>query len=96
MNIRVKNLAPDVTEDDLRRIFAEYGTVTDVRIPNHPDIEKRSEDYGFVAMSIPEEGWAAIESLNGRELRGSKIVVEEAEPGINHPRSRGREDRRPD
>jgi RNA recognition motif-containing protein len=79
MNIYVGNLSRDVSEDDLRQAFAEFGTVSTVNI-----IKDRftgdPRGFGFVEMSSKEEGQAAIAGLNGRDLKGRSLNVNEARP----------------
>jgi cold-inducible RNA-binding protein len=79
MNIYVGNLSRDVNEDDLRQAFAEFGTVSTVNI-----IKDRftgdPRGFGFVEMASKEEGQAAIAGLNGRDLKGRSLNVNEARP----------------
>jgi len=89
VNIYVGNLAREVTEEELRQAFEPFGQVTAVRIikDRHSGI---SRGFGFVEMSAKAEGQAAIEGLNGKELAGRTLDVNEAGP----PRE-GRRDSRP-
>lgn len=79
MNIYVSNLNYKVDEGDLREIFEEYGEVTSVKIITDKD-SGRSKGFGFVEMSDSAEGKKAIDALNGAEVEGRKIIVNEARP----------------
>jgi RNA recognition motif-containing protein len=79
MNIYVGNLSFGVTEDELKQAFGAFGTVESARII----IDKfsgKSKGFGFVEMSSKEEAQAAIEGLNGTDLGGREINVNEARP----------------
>lgn len=75
----VGNLSYDTTEDGLRDFFAQAGTVEEVTIIINR-ATGRSKGFGFVEMSTEEEAQNAMSSLNGQELDGRNIVVEEARP----------------
>jgi len=79
MNIYVGNLSHDTTEEDLRQIFAEHGTVDKVNIIMDK-FSGRSKGFGFVEMSSKEEAETAIADLNNAELDGRTINVNEARP----------------
>jgi len=79
MNIYVGNLDFKVNEDDLQKVFEEYGTVSSAKII----VDKfsgRSKGYGFVEMENYKEANKAIKDLNGSELENREIVVNEAKP----------------
>jgi len=79
MKIYVGNMSYEVQEDDLRQAFSEFGQVDSVTII----IDKysgRSKGFGFVEMSSQEAGQAAIEGLNGKDLKGRALNVNEARP----------------
>lgn len=79
MNIYVGNLANDVKEEDLNKLFEEYGKVSSVKIIR--DIfTQESRGFGFVEMPGQTEGKKAIDELNTQELKGKKLVVNEARP----------------
>lgn len=85
MNIYVGNLSWDMTEDELRDAFKAFGEVTSATII----IDKfsgNSRGFGFVEMSGQSEAQAAIEGLNGQELSGRAIIVNEARPREDRPR----------
>ncbi|HEX5141132.1 MAG TPA: RNA-binding protein [Dehalococcoidia bacterium] len=79
MNIYVGNLSFDTTERDLEAAFIGYGVVTSARIATDRDTG-RNRGFGFVEMSNQTEAEAAIASLNGRELQGRTLTVNEAKP----------------
>jgi RNA recognition motif-containing protein len=73
----VGNLPYDVEEPELQKMFSEAGKVASVRIITNR-FNGRSKGYGFVEMADESSGRAAMRSLNGREVRGRKLVVNEA------------------
>ena len=79
MNIYVGNLALNVTEDDLKEIFDPFGEVDSVKIIKDR-YSGESRGFGFVEMPSGGDGQAAIQSINGKELKGLKIKVNEARP----------------
>jgi len=79
MRIYVGNLAYDVTEDELREQFAEFGEVTSVSIPIDRD-SGRSRGYGFVDMPVGGQAEAAILALSGKSYKGRPLTVNEARP----------------
>ena len=76
MNIYVGNLSRETTEDDLRKAFESFGQVSSVKILRNR-ASGESVGFGFVGMAESEEGQAAISGLNGKNLGGSEIKVEE-------------------
>jgi len=79
MNIYAGNLSYDCTEDDLRQAFGAHGEVGDVRIITDRD-SGRSKGFGFVEMPDDSAANAAIAALNGTEIGGRTIKVNEARP----------------
>jgi RNA recognition motif-containing protein len=79
MNIYVGNLSYDMSEDALREAFAEYGDVTSAKILSDRETG-RSRGFGFVEMPNQSEGEAAIAQLNGKEVGGRALRVNEARP----------------
>jgi len=75
----VANLSWNVTEEDLKSLFAEVGVVAFAQIILDRETQK-SRGFGFVEMSTPEEAQKAIELLNGRDIDGRKINVAIARP----------------
>lgn len=78
MNIFVGSLPFKIEEGDLQTIFEEYGEVTSVRIITDK-FSGRSKGFGFIDMPNDEEAKKAIENLNGAELEGRTIVVNQSE-----------------
>lgn len=79
MNIYVGNLSYGMSEDELREAFAAYGDVASVKILSDRETG-RSRGFGFVEMPNQSEGEAAISQLNGKELGGRTLRVNEARP----------------
>ena len=75
----VGGLAWAATEDDLRDLFGEAGSVTDAVIVNDRETG-RSRGFGFVTMSSDEEAKDAVEKYNDTEFQGRKLTVNEARP----------------
>ena len=69
----------DISEDDLKTAFEEYGEVSSAKII-FDRYSGRSKGFGFVEMSSDDEAKAAIEALAGKELGGRTMVVNEARP----------------
>lgn len=86
MKIYVGNLAYRTTEDDLRNVFEEFGNVDQVDIITDRETG-RSKGFGFVEMTDPQEGQAAIDALDGTEVSERTLRVNEARP--RQPRSGG-------
>lgn len=78
----IGNLEYTVTSDDLREAFSQAGTVADAVVITDK-MSGRSRGFGFVEMSSEDEAKAAIEKLNGSDLKGRKINVNEARPQEN-------------
>jgi RNA recognition motif-containing protein len=79
MNIFVGNLSRQASEEDLRELFEPFGKLMAVNIIKDK-FSNESKGFGFVDMSKKSEGEAAIEALNGKELKGQAITVNEARP----------------
>jgi len=80
MNIYVGNLSWNLTEEDLSNLFAPYGEVVSAKIVTDKFNNNRSKGFGFVEMTNEGEGQAAIAALNGSEVDGRNIVVNESQP----------------
>ena len=78
MNIYVGNLSFTTTSQDLENLFAEYGSVDSAAVINDRETG-RSRGFGFVEMPN-EAGAKAIEELNGKDLDGRALKVNEARP----------------
>ena len=79
MNIYVGNLPFRSTTDDLERMFGEYGSVDSAAIITDRDTG-RSRGFGFVEMSSDDEAQRAIDELNGFEMDGRPLTVNQARP----------------
>jgi RNA recognition motif-containing protein len=75
----VGNLSYDMTDSDLQTLFEQFGAVQSVQIIMDRDTG-RSKGFGFVEMSSPQEAQAAIDGLNGKEVNGRQLTVNEARP----------------
>ena len=90
MNIYVGNVAYKVSDEDLREIFEAYGRVDSARVLTDRETG-RSKGFGFVEMPEEEEARAAINALNGTEIQGRSVIVNQARPREERPqRDRGR------
>jgi len=79
MNIYVANLHYRLNDEDLHQIFSEFGEVTSAKIIKDHETG-RSRGFGFVEMPNQEEGSKAMNSLNGTEIEGKQLMVNEARP----------------
>jgi RNA recognition motif-containing protein len=86
MKIYVGNLSYEVTEEDLRLALEQFGQVESATIIKDKH-SGRSKGFGFVEMASKAEGQSAIDGLNGKELKGKAVNVNEARPRTE---SRGR------
>lgn len=89
MNIYVGNLAREATEEDVREAFKAFGQITSVSIIKDK-FSGESRGFGFVEMPSQAEAQSAIAGLNGKELQGRSLTVNEARP---RPEGRGSRDR---
>ncbi len=87
MNIYVGNLAYSMTEDELREVFAQFGEVSRVNVITDK-YSGQSKGFGFVEMPDQAEAEAAIKSLDGSEVKGRNLRVNEARPREERPRRR--------
>jgi RNA recognition motif-containing protein len=78
----VGNLAFQTTSEELQELFAQAGTVESASVVEDR-MTGRSRGFAFVEMSTPEEAAAAIEQMNGREIGGRALKVNEAKPREN-------------
>ncbi len=78
-NIFVGNLSYNVSENAIRSLFEEYGTVDRVSVATDRDTGQQ-KGFAFVEMGVDAEGDRAIESLSGREMNGRSLTVNEARP----------------
>jgi RNA recognition motif-containing protein len=95
MNIYVGNLSLEVTEEELRQAFMDFGEVLTVTVMNDKYVGSgQPRGYGYVEMSSKSEGTTAVAALNGKALKHMAINVIEALPlsgkgGTVFPNSRG-------
>jgi RNA recognition motif-containing protein len=83
MNIYVGNLHFNVSEDELRKAFEEYGEVASVKIITDK-YSGRSKGFGFVEMLNDKEAKEAIDNLNGAEIKGRAVNVNQAREKENN------------
>jgi hypothetical protein len=94
MNIYVGNLPYSITDADLRETFSQYGSVDQVNLITDK-FSGESKGFGFVEMNSNSEADAAIKALNGTDLKGRNITVNQAKPRAERSsRSGGGGDRR--
>lgn len=84
----VGGLPYETTDEDLKKIFSDAGTVDSATIIMDK-YSGRSKGFGFVEMSSEEEAQKATETLNGKEIDGRSITVNEARPMESRPRGGG-------
>ena len=89
MNMYIGNLAYDVTEDDLKNAFSEFGEVSSVKIITDK-FSGRPKGFGFVEMPDNSEADQAIKALNGKAFNGRSIKVNQAEAKRKRPQRRHR------
>jgi RNA recognition motif-containing protein len=88
MNIYIGNLSFEATEEDLQRAFESFGKVESAKIIKDK-YSGQSRGFGFVEMPSSDEARAAISGLNGKELKGRAMSVNEARPRTERPRGGG-------
>ncbi len=88
MNIYVGNISRNATEQDLKEAFEAFGTVQSAAIIKDK-FSGESRGFGFVEMPNKEEGEKAISALNGKDLKGRNLTVNEAKPRTDRPRTGG-------
>ncbi len=79
----VGNLLYEITDEELKDLFGQAGSVVSASVIRYRD-SGRSKGFGFVEMMTEDEAQKAIDTLNGQDLKGRKLVVSEARP----PKSR--------
>ncbi|MDZ8032999.1 MULTISPECIES: RNA-binding protein [unclassified Nostoc] len=89
MSIYVGNLSYEVKEDDLRQVFAEYGTVKNVQLPVDRETG-RMRGFGFVELESDAQEQAAIDALDSAEWMGRSLKVNKAKPKTDGGSSGGR------
>jgi RNA recognition motif-containing protein len=86
--IYVGNLSYNTTESELESLFGAHGSVQSAQIISDK-MTGRSKGFGFVEMGSDEEAQAAIAALNGQEVDGRTLTVNEAKPKEDRPRGGG-------
>ncbi|HCC20970.1 MAG TPA: RNA-binding protein [Verrucomicrobiales bacterium] len=84
MNIYVGNLSWGLSDSDLEQVFAEYGPVKSAKIIQDRETG-RSRGFGFVEMANEDDGRKAIDAVNGMEIDGRSLTVNEARPREERP-----------
>lgn len=79
MNIYVGNIAYNMSDDELRSVFENFGDVDSARIITDRDTG-RSKGFGFVEMPDDDQASAAVDALNGSDMMGRTLTVNEARP----------------
>jgi RNA recognition motif-containing protein len=88
MKIYVGNLNYNITEDDLRTTFEPFGDVSEATVISDR-FSGRSKGFGFVEMPNQEEAEKAIAEMNGKEVQGRSLIVNQARPREERPRREG-------
>lgn len=88
MNIYISNLSFNVTDQDLKELFADYGNVSSAKVISDRETGK-SRGFGFVEMPENDEARKAIAELDKAEYDGKTINVSEAKPRTDKPRNFG-------
>ena len=78
MKLFIKNIDKDINEMQLEGLFAQFGKVVSTKIV-YDTITWESKGFAFLEMAKKEEALKAIETLNGKEIRGRALIVQEAE-----------------
>ncbi len=89
MNIYVGNLSQEVTDEDLREAFENYGLVNSAKVIKD-NFSGQSRGFGFVEMPNNSEADSAMKALNGEELKGRALRISEARPRSEKRRNRGK------
>ena len=84
----VGNLSFNSTDNDLQDAFAQFGTVVEVNLMMDR-MTNRPRGFAFVTMSTPEDAAKAIEGMNGKEMDGRALTVNEARPREDRPPRQG-------
>ena len=88
----VGNLSYNTTSSDLEQLCAAHGSVQSAEVIQDRETG-RSKGFGFVQMGTDEEAQAAISALNGQDVGGRALTVNEAKPRTDRPRTGGYGDR---
>jgi RNA recognition motif-containing protein len=85
MDIYVGNLSPEITDEDLRKAFEIFGQVLNITLIKDK-YSGRLRGFGFIKMSDDEEAQFAINGMNGKEIKGRVLKVNEARPRMGDRR----------
>jgi cold-inducible RNA-binding protein len=88
MKLYVGNLSFETTENDLQDLFEQHGQVGEVNLMMDR-MTGKSRGFAFITMSDDAQAKAAMEALNGKELNGRALAVNEARPREERPRPYG-------
>lgn len=77
MKLFVKNIDKEINEAQLEKVFAQFGEVLDTKIV-YDTITWESKGFAFIEMAKKADALKAIENLNGQDLRGKSLIVQEA------------------
>jgi RNA recognition motif-containing protein len=89
MNLYIGNIPYSISEAELTQLFANFGEVTALNVVKDK-VTNRSKGFGFVEMPDDSAATAAINELNGKEVNGRQIIVNEARPKTDKPRFNNR------
>ena len=89
MNMYIGNLPYNVSEDELREMFSEFGTVDSIKLITDK-FSGQSKGFGFIEMSNNSEADKAIKALNKSNVKGRDIKVNQAEPQGKRPQRKQR------
>lgn len=93
-NIFIANLDFDISSDDLRATFSQFGTVSYAHVV-YDNKTKKSKGYGYVEMEDTDQAINAIEALNGMDVNGRKLDVKIASPKGSRPKPNAPKDEKP-
>ena len=85
MNLYIGNIPYSISEAELTQLFANFGEVTALNVVKDK-VTNRSKGFGFVEMPDDSAATAAINELNGKEVNGRQIIVNEARPKTDKPK----------
>ena len=88
IKLYVGNLSYSMGDSELEKLFTAYGSVSSAQVIKDRD-NGRSKGFGFVEMGTGQEGQAAISALNGKDIDGRPLVVNEARPKEDKGGGRG-------
>ena len=88
MKIYVGNLAYSVTDEDLKKAFEAFGQVESANVIRD-QYSNQSKGFGFIEMSDSSQAKAAISGLNGKDLKGRTLTVNQAKPKVDRNRGGG-------